>query len=99
MPPGRPQVITLTATSGASYLYRSADSGKTWRMATYFDGGLGFRDLAYVSATTGYLIHINGWPGHRQRQGADEDRERRRKLADHTHPLTPIRAIAAAPAT
>ena len=27
MPPGHPQVITLTATSGASYLYRSADSG------------------------------------------------------------------------
>jgi photosystem II stability/assembly factor-like uncharacterized protein len=62
MPPGRPQVITLTATSGASYLYRSADGGKTWRMATYFDGGLGFRDLAYASATTGYLIHNNGGP-------------------------------------
>jgi len=62
MPPGHPQVITLTATSGASYLYRSADSGKTWQMATYFDGGLGFRDLAYASATTGYLIHYNGGP-------------------------------------
>ena len=62
MPLGRPQVITLTATSGASYLYRSADSGRTWRMATYFDGGLGFRDLAYASATTGYLIHFGGSP-------------------------------------
>jgi photosystem II stability/assembly factor-like uncharacterized protein len=62
MPPGRPQLITLTATSGASYLYRSADGGMTWRMATYFDGGLGFRDLAYASATTGYLIHYNGGP-------------------------------------
>jgi photosystem II stability/assembly factor-like uncharacterized protein len=62
MPPGNPQVITLTATSGASYLYRSADSGKTWRMATYFDGGLGFRDLAYASATTGYLVHYGGSP-------------------------------------
>jgi hypothetical protein len=62
MPPGNPQVITLTATSGASYLYRSADSGKTWGMATYFDGGLGFRDLAYASATTGYLIHFSGGP-------------------------------------
>jgi len=62
MPPGRPKVITLTATSGASYLYRSADGGMTWRMATYFDGGLGFRDLAYASATTGYLIHNNGGP-------------------------------------
>jgi photosystem II stability/assembly factor-like uncharacterized protein len=62
MPPRNPQVITLTATSGASYLYRSADSGKTWRIATYFDGGLGFRDLAYASATTGYLIHYGGSP-------------------------------------
>ena len=62
MPPGNPQVITLTASSGASYLYRSADSGKTWQMATYFDGGLGFRDLAYVSATTGYLIHYSASP-------------------------------------
>ena len=62
MPPGNPQVITLTATNGASYLYRSADSGKTWQMATYFDGGLGFRDLAYASATTGYLIHYGGSP-------------------------------------
>ena len=62
MPPGKPQVITLTASSGASYLYRSADSGKTWQMATYFDGGLGFRDLAYVSATTGYLIHYSASP-------------------------------------
>jgi photosystem II stability/assembly factor-like uncharacterized protein len=62
MPRGNPQVITLTATSGASYLYRSADSGKTWRMATYFDGGLGFRDLAYASASTGYLIHFSGGP-------------------------------------
>jgi hypothetical protein len=31
-------------------------------MATYFDGGLGFRDLAYASATTGYLIHYGGSP-------------------------------------
>lgn len=62
MPPGNPQVITLTATNGASYLYRSADSGKTWTMATYLDGGLGFRDLAYASATTGYLIHFSGNP-------------------------------------
>jgi hypothetical protein len=25
-------------------------------------GTLGFRDLAYASATTGYLIHFNGGP-------------------------------------
>lgn len=62
MPPGQPQVITLTAISGASYLYQSASGGKTWQRTTYFDGGLSFRDLAYASATTGYLIHYNGGP-------------------------------------
>lgn len=62
MPPGQPQVITMTAASGASFLYRSADGGKAWQQATYDDGGLGLRDLAYVSATTGYLIHFSGGP-------------------------------------
>jgi len=62
MPPGRPRVITLTATSGASFLYRSANGGKAWQTTTFFDGGLGFRDEAYVSATTGYLIHFEGSP-------------------------------------
>ncbi len=63
MPQGRPKVITLTATSGASYLYRSVNGGKTWpKTTTYFDAGLGFRDLSYVSGTTGYLIHFSGDP-------------------------------------
>lgn len=62
MPPGQPQVITLTATSGASYLYQSATGGKTWARTTYFDAGLSFRDLGYASATTGYLVHYNGGP-------------------------------------
>jgi photosystem II stability/assembly factor-like uncharacterized protein len=61
-PPGQPQVITVTAASGASYLYRSADTGKTWQRTTYSDGGLSFRDLAYVSATTGYMIHFSTNP-------------------------------------
>lgn len=62
MPPGHPQVITLTAVSGASFLYRSADGGRTWQAKTYADAGLGFRDLAYVSATTGYFVHFGGSP-------------------------------------
>jgi photosystem II stability/assembly factor-like uncharacterized protein len=62
MPPGRPRVITLTATSGASFLYRSGNGGKGWQTTTLSDGGLGFRDVAYVSATTGYLIHFGGIP-------------------------------------
>jgi photosystem II stability/assembly factor-like uncharacterized protein len=61
-PPGQPQVITLDAASGASFLYQSTDGGATWQTTTYDDGGLSFRDLAYVSATTGYVIHFNGGP-------------------------------------
>ncbi|MGH3157444.1 MAG: WD40/YVTN/BNR-like repeat-containing protein [Streptosporangiaceae bacterium] len=62
MPPGSPQVITLTASSGATYLYKSTNSGTTWSRETFSDGGLDVRDLAYVSATTGYLVHYNGGP-------------------------------------
>jgi photosystem II stability/assembly factor-like uncharacterized protein len=62
MPPGNPQVITLNAASGASFLYQSANGGKTWKTNTYYDGGLGFSDLSYVSATTGYVIHFMGSP-------------------------------------
>jgi photosystem II stability/assembly factor-like uncharacterized protein len=62
MPPGQPTLITLTAISGASYLYQSVNGGAAWHRATYFDGGLSFRDLAYVTASTGYLIHFSGGP-------------------------------------
>ena len=62
MPPGRPRVITLTASSGATFLYRSVNGGNTWKYTTLSDGGLGVRDLAYVSVTTGYVIHFSGGP-------------------------------------
>jgi photosystem II stability/assembly factor-like uncharacterized protein len=62
MPPGDPQAITLNAASGASYLYQSANGGKTWKTNVYSDGGLGFNDLAYASASTGYVIHFGGSP-------------------------------------
>jgi len=60
MPTGKPQDITMTATSGASYFYQSVNTGKSWRTITYYDGGLDFRDLAYVNGTTGYVIHFSG---------------------------------------
>jgi len=60
MPTGKPQDITMTATSGASYFYQSVNGGKSWKTITYYDGGLDFRDLAYVSGTTGYVIHFSG---------------------------------------
>jgi len=62
MPPGRPQVITMSAASGATYLYRSVNGGKTWGGTVFYDGGLDTRDLAYVSGTTGYVIHFSGGP-------------------------------------
>ena len=62
MPQGHPRVITMSAASGATYLYRSVNGGKTWSGTVYLDGGLDVRDLAYVSSTTGYVVHFSGGP-------------------------------------
>jgi photosystem II stability/assembly factor-like uncharacterized protein len=62
MAPGNPKVLTLEAASGATFLDRSVNGGKTWTQATYDDGGTGLRDLAYVSATTGYTVHVSDSP-------------------------------------
>jgi photosystem II stability/assembly factor-like uncharacterized protein len=62
MPTGNPKIITMTAASGASYFFRSTNGGETWSKTVYFDGGLYFRDLEYVSGTTGYVIHFSGGP-------------------------------------
>jgi hypothetical protein len=62
LPPDHPKLITMSAASGATYFYESANGGKTWRQKTFFDGGRYFRDLAYVSATTGYVVHFSGDP-------------------------------------
>jgi len=78
---------TPTAASGASYLYRSANGGQAWQRITYFDGGPGFRDLAYVTAATGYLIHFSGRRPS-PTAGPDADHQRGRGLEDRAHPLT-----------
>ena len=62
MPPGRPRLITMSAASGATYLYRSINGGQTWGGTVFLDGGLDTRDLAYVSPTTGYVVHFSGGP-------------------------------------
>jgi hypothetical protein len=59
--PGRGQVITLASSSGASFLYRSADGGKIWTTATYPNGGTPWNSLAYVSQTVGWVV-IDGRP-------------------------------------
>lgn len=62
MPVYRPQVITMAAASGASYFYKTANGGKTWTRSAYNDSGTGFNDLAYVTGTTGYVVHFMGTP-------------------------------------
>jgi hypothetical protein len=62
LPVSRPRVITINAASGASYLDTTSNGGKSWTKTAYFDGGLGFNDLAYVSSTTGYVVHFMGTP-------------------------------------
>jgi len=62
MPPGKPKVLELEAASGATFLYRSTNGGKTWQEKELFDGGLEIRDLAFVTAGAGYGVHFNGGP-------------------------------------
>jgi photosystem II stability/assembly factor-like uncharacterized protein len=55
---GSDKAIVLAAASGASFLYRSTDGGRHWRTAlTDYDGGVGWGDLAFTSATDGAVIH------------------------------------------
>jgi hypothetical protein len=60
--PGHPDVVTLTASSGATFVYWTGNDAQTWFTTTFSDGGLGTRDLAYVSVSTAYLIHFSGNP-------------------------------------
>lgn len=54
--------LVVSAASGASWLYRSTDGGATWTTAeTYTDGGIGFNDLGFTTATQGVVVH--GLPG------------------------------------
>ncbi|HXZ62578.1 MAG TPA: hypothetical protein VEG62_07540 [Acidimicrobiales bacterium] len=54
--------LVVSAASGASELYRSADGGATWTTAvTFSDGGIGFNDLGFTTSTQGVVIH--GEPG------------------------------------
>jgi len=51
-----PGQVTLTAVSGASWLYRTGDNGRTWTTAyTNPDQG-GFADLGFVDAVHGFAI-------------------------------------------
>jgi hypothetical protein len=53
-----PGHLTIATTSAASWLYYSADNGRTWRTAvTYLDGGQGWNDLGFTTTRDGVVIH------------------------------------------
>jgi hypothetical protein len=53
-----PGHLTIATTSAASWLYYSADNGKTWRtVVTYPDGGQGWNDLGFTTTGDGVVIH------------------------------------------
>jgi hypothetical protein len=64
VPPHRGKVITIAVvTPGPSYLYRSANGGKTWADIAVpgTQGGMDLSSLSYVSQTVGWVVA--GGPG------------------------------------
>jgi photosystem II stability/assembly factor-like uncharacterized protein len=68
-----PAQLTVTADSFESWLYHSADGGRTWRTARAFaDAGLGWADLGFSTTADGVVVHgavdRDGNPDHRPGQ-------------------------------
>jgi hypothetical protein len=59
-----PGHLTIATTSAASWLYYSANNGKTWRtVVTYPDGGQGWNDLGFTTTRDGLVIHGHPYYG------------------------------------
>jgi photosystem II stability/assembly factor-like uncharacterized protein len=59
-----PGHLTIATTSAASWLYYSADNGRTWRtVVTYSDGGQGWNDLGFTTTRDGLVIHGHPYYG------------------------------------
>jgi hypothetical protein len=59
-----PGHLTIATASAGSWLYTSADNGKTWRTAvTYPDGGMGWNDLGFTTTLDGVIIHGHPYYG------------------------------------
>jgi photosystem II stability/assembly factor-like uncharacterized protein len=59
VPPGRAAVVAMSViTPGLSYVYRSADGGKTWAEIAIpgTAGGVSLNSLSFVSRTAGWLV-------------------------------------------
>jgi hypothetical protein len=55
---GSDQAIVIATASAASWLYLSRDSGRHWSTPLFFDdGGEGWGDLGFTTATDGVVIH------------------------------------------
>ncbi len=55
---GSASQLVAAAASGASILYYSVDGGAQWSTAFYAgDGGLGFNDLGFTTATDGVVVY------------------------------------------
>ena len=66
VPPSRATVIAIAVvTPGLSYLYRSANDGKTWAeiAVSSLTGKVSFTSMSYVSPTAGWVVI--GQPGSR----------------------------------
>lgn len=55
------RVLVVSASSGAGFLYRSGDGGRTWVMTRLVDGGSGLSGLAFITPAVGVVI--DGHPG------------------------------------
>ncbi|MDQ1485512.1 MAG: hypothetical protein QOJ62_1205 [Actinomycetota bacterium] len=59
-----PAVVAVSARSGASWVYRSGDSGHTWTAPLERgDGGVGYADLGFTTASQGVAIYGNPMSG------------------------------------
>jgi hypothetical protein len=53
-------IVVVPASSGASYVYRSADGGHTWGTPlSQGDGGVGYYDVGFTTATQGVAVYGN----------------------------------------
>lgn len=55
---GSDSAVMLAAASGVSELYRSTDAGGSWQtVLTANDGGAGWADLGFTTASNGVVVH------------------------------------------
>jgi hypothetical protein len=66
--------VLVTAVSGASFVYRSTNSGNTWATRNFSDGGAGFYDFAFVTPTFGATV-----------EGGPQDGPSKDKVLDTTN--------------